>query len=161
MGVDSLNFRQALAQFATGVTVVTGVRPTGKPTGVTVSAFSSLSLHPPLVLVCLNRATGTFDAYAEGRYFAVNVLADDQEPVSVGFAGPWQSRFDGVAFETWAEGCPVLKGCLANILCRRHAVHDGGDHFILVGEVERVAVDTTRQPLLYFRGGYNSCGRRP
>lgn len=161
MGVDSLSFRRALGQFASGVTVVTGVGPTGTLTGVTVSAFSSLSLDPPLVLACLNRSTAGLDAYTEGARFAVNILADDQEALSVAFAGPWQSRFDDVAFDIWDGGCPILKGCIANVLCRRAAVHDGGDHVIVVGAVDRLAIDDTRPPLLYFRGGYLGRGVDP
>lgn len=154
--MDSREFRKAMSQFATGVTVVTGLSPKGEPLGLTVNAFASLSLSPPLVLVCLARKTRGIEAFVEGEHFAVNVLASDQCALSIAFSGPLHKRFQNVAYVSWDTGCPILEGCVANLECSRHEVHDGGDHLILIGRVIRLSHAEQRQPLVFFRAGY--CG---
>lgn len=154
MSIDQESFRKALGQFATGVTVVTGLDKSSQPVGMTVNAFSSLSLDPPMVLVCLDKKTSNIEAYLDGSHFVINILSGQQKDLSNLFATPRPDKFDIAEFETWDSGCPVLKGCLANIECRRDAIHDGGDHHILVGRVERLTNSSTDDPLLYFRSGY-------
>lgn len=153
MAVDKDLFRQALGHFATGVTVVTTRDADGKPQGLTVSAFSSLSLDPPLVLVCIGKNVTCYKAFAEGGVFAVNILSAEQELVSRRFASKEPDKFEGVAFRGGLDGAPVLDGAIANIECRIVNSVDGGDHTILVGQVENATV-LDEQPLLYYRGGY-------
>jgi len=157
-GINTDRFRGALGRFATGVIVVTGIIPGGHPTGITVNAFTSLSLEPPLVLFCLDKVTGSRAAFIEGSHFMVNILTEAQRELSVHFSTPENNRFEKLEYDTWDSGCPVLKGCAANLECERGAVHDGGDHFIVVGKVCRLSIDEHARPLLYFNGGYGTLG---
>jgi flavin reductase (DIM6/NTAB) family NADH-FMN oxidoreductase RutF len=153
--IDSKVFRDALGCFATGIAVVTSLEPEGTPVGVTVNSFSSVSLDPPLVQFCLGRAARSFDAFTRAPAFAVNVLAADQQDLSQRFSRrDLQERWEGVAWETWDTGVPLLRGCLAGIECDREALLDGGDHVIVLGRVRRLASHADGLPLLYFRGGY-------
>ncbi|MEO5337659.1 MAG: flavin reductase family protein [Magnetospirillum sp. WYHS-4] len=159
MSIDAKAFRQALGQFATGIAVVTGRDREGRPIGVTVNAFSSVSLDPPLVLFCLGRESASHPALVEGERFAVNVLARDQQGLSDRFAGKAADKFLGLDVDGGLGEVPLLRGCLARIECRREATHPGGDHDILVGRVERLAVNEgAGEPLLYFRGDYRHLG---
>lgn len=152
-------FRRALGQFATGVTVVTALNAERRPEGVTVNAFASLSLEPPLVLVCLARATRLLPIFESAGHFAVNVLAASQRRLSVAFSRAADNRFRGVPWNTWTSGAPILEGCVANLECVRIGRHDGGDHVILVGRVARMACDEARAPLLFARGDYHRLGK--
>ena len=154
MNFDRRAFRNALGCFATGVTVVTTITDTGDPVGLTANSFSSVSLDPPLVLFCLDRASQNLAAFHASGRFAVNVLGDDQRDLSVRFSTTIGDRWDGVAWEAWATGAPVLNGCLAALDCETEAIHEGGDHIIIVGRVKRLASTTDGKPLLYFRGNY-------
>lgn len=156
MTVSADEFRKTLSSFASGVTVVTAVGADGRPAGVTVSAFSSVSLNPPLVLFCLDRTTAALAAYTEGTHFIVNILASDQQALSNAFASPEDDRFAGVGVMQGENGCPVLVGAAAHLECRLNAVHDGGDHLILVGVVERAVSDDDKSPLIYARGRYRT-----
>lgn len=147
-----------MGQFASGVTVVTGRGVDGRPVGATISAFSSLSLDPPLVLFCLDRGATCLPAFTQGPAFIVNVLASDQADISNTFAGPAEDRFATVAHGSGANGCPRLNGCLATVECAREAVHDGGDHVIILGRVTALDVHDDRDPLVYFRGAYALLG---
>jgi flavin reductase (DIM6/NTAB) family NADH-FMN oxidoreductase RutF len=158
--VTAAEFRQALGHFVTGVTVVTALAPSGRPEGMTVNAFTSLSLEPPLVLVCLTRATRLLPIFESATHFAVNVLSADQRDLSVGFSRLDGDRFHAVSWRPWTTGAPVLDGCVANLECLRTGRHDGGDHVILVGQVERLAYDATQPPLLFARGDYHRLGTR-
>ncbi len=152
--VDSRRFRNALGRFATGVTVVTGLTDSGVPVGVTVNSFASVSLEPPLILICLAGTTGCLSAFSTGTRFAVNILGDDQEALSKAFAGPREHRFNNRAFETWDSGCPILPGCLANLECTRTDVHTAGDHLIVIGRVDRIETAARGGPLLFYRSAY-------
>jgi flavin reductase (DIM6/NTAB) family NADH-FMN oxidoreductase RutF len=152
--VDSRKFRKALGHFATGVTVVTGLTEAGMPVGVTVNAFASVSLEPPLILICLANTTGCLSAFSAGTRFAVNILSDDQVSLSKAFAGPHEHRFRNRAFDTWDSGCPILRGCLANLECTRTEVHTAGDHIIVLGRVDRIETDDDGRPLLFYRSTY-------
>ena len=123
------DFRATLGRFASGVTVVTATAPDGRDLGMTLSAFSSLSLDPPLVLICVDRGATMHDVLAEGVVFGVNVLAAEQEALSRRFAkGDTAERFAGVGYTRGALGAPLLDGTLAWMECRVAARHPGGDH---------------------------------
>jgi flavin reductase (DIM6/NTAB) family NADH-FMN oxidoreductase RutF len=146
-------FRRLLGHFASGVTVVTTTDSERRPTGLTVSAFASLSLDPPLVLVCVDHKSQTYPWLIETGRFAVNILRLEQEAVSRRFASQRLDKFDGVPYRLGAGSLPVLEEALAHLECRTVATHVEGDHTILVGRVEGGQV-AEGQPLLYFRGRY-------
>jgi len=158
MAIDANDFKKALGNFAAGVTVVTGRLPDGAPAGLTVTAFSSVSLEPPLVMVCIGKQTGCLDAFDKGEAFAVNILAEDQQNLSNLFASRDTEKFGNQETETGETGVPLLKGCLANIECRKEATHDAGDHFIYIGRVVSIKAEDTGKPLLYYQGGYGALG---
>jgi flavin reductase (DIM6/NTAB) family NADH-FMN oxidoreductase RutF len=149
---DSGAFRQALGQFASGVTIVTTLDAEGRAQGLTVSSFCSVSLEPPLVLVCVDNRSETHAGFRASRLFGVSVLAEDQVEVSQRFArgGPEKNAF---AFETGARGTPLVPGALAQLECSLHSAHEGGDHTIYLGEVLGLRVRPGR-PLLYHASGY-------
>jgi len=157
MTVSKDEFRRALGHFASGVTVVTSKGEDGVPRGITVSAFSSLSLEPPLVLICIDKKASLHDHLKEGGHFAVNILAEDQELVSRRFASKDADRFEGLGYSEGETGAPVLSGVLASLECRIVAAYPGGDHTIVVGEVLTTRV-SEGSPLAYFRSGYVRLG---
>lgn len=154
LGSDARTLRDALGCFATGVTILTALTPERTPVGLTANSFTSVSLDPPLLLVCIARSASSAEIFCNARNFAVNVLHIGQQPASVRFARKEEDRFGATPWETGLEGTPVLTGSLATFECARNAVHDGGDHFIIVGKVERARFEPRRDPLLYFRGKY-------
>ncbi|MBW7934729.1 MAG: flavin reductase family protein [Gemmatimonadaceae bacterium] len=147
-GVDAAAFRAALARFASGVTVVSARAADGSDHGMTVSAFTSLSLDPPLVLACIDRDATLLPHVFAAECFGVSILAADQAEASVHFARQDVVRFDGIPVERVDDGPALLPGAAAQLVCRRTATHDGGDHVIVIGEVlsARVLRD---DPLLY------------
>lgn len=153
MPVTTDEFRAALGRFTSGVTVVTTRDANAQPHGLTVSAFSSLSLTPPLVLICIERQTASHDAFNEAGAFVVNILAADQETLARHFATPLENKFSGIAYRKGVNDIPVLENTLANLRCRIVQTFEGGDHTIFVGEVEEVTMHDT-SPLVYYRGGY-------
>jgi len=153
-GVDPAQFRQLLGRFATGVTVLTTRDARGRPIGMTASSVASVSLDPPLLLVCLAKPAASAAALIEATQFAVNVLQTGQQPASIRFATRDEDRFGTTPWSCGEAGAPILKDSLGVFECERHAVHDGGDHHILVGQVVKASFDTTLDPLLYFRGRY-------
>ena len=153
MAVDKAEFRRALGHFATGVTVVTTKLVTGQLAGITVNAFSSLSLNPPLVLVCIDKKARLHDSLEVGGNFAVNMLGDDQEAISRRFASSEPDQFREIGYTQGVTGAPLITGSIATVECRIVERLNGGDHTIVVGEVEATAV-LEGKPLLYFRGGY-------
>ena len=153
-GSDPRTLRDALGCFATGITVVTAIAPDGTFVGLTANSFTSVSLEPPLILACIAKSAGSFSAIEAGNRFAINVLHIGQQPVSERFGRKGGDRFAATAHETWEGGAPILSGSLASFECRKYALHDGGDHVILVGRVERAQFEPRRDPLLYFRGKY-------
>lgn len=154
MSIDQTTFRRVLGNFATGVTVVTGMTEKKNPVGLTVNAFTSLSLSPPLVLFCLDKKTASIDAFDKGKGFALNMLNKDQQNLSVIFSTKVEDRFASVEHTFWDTGVPILTGCLANLECKIEAIHDGGDHLIIVGLVVRLHQSNNSSPLLYFNGNY-------
>lgn len=146
-------FRLALGQFASGITVVT-VNHRGALNGSTISAFSSLSLDPPLVLVCLAHTATSHALIRRSGRFAVNILAGDGETLSRRFAGRAEDKFAGVEYRLGSNGVPLLEGASTTIECDLAAEHPGGDHTIFVGAVTAVNVRQEGAPLLYYRGRY-------
>ena len=154
MPIDHDTFRSVLGRFASGITVVTARDDDGRHYGMTVSAFCSVSLAPPLILVCVDLAASMHDALLEASHFAVNILSAEQEPLSRRFSGLDEShRFNGVGYAPGTTGAALLDDALAHIECRRVQHHRAGDHTIVIGEVEAAAARSAR-PLLYYRGGY-------
>lgn len=152
--IDTTTFRSALGSFCSGVTVITGMSADDTPVGLACQSFSSLSLDPPLVLICLGKQSRSWAAIAETGRFTVNVLSQDQEHASRAFGSSTGRRFEAVEWQV-REGAVVLDDVLAWIDCSIHAIHDGGDHHIIVGAVRRLAVERpTHQPLVFFRGAY-------
>lgn len=151
---EPADFRKAMGSFAAGVTVVTACHD-GRLVGTTVSAFSSVSMDPPLVMICLKRDSRTLAALNQARTFCVNILAHEQGDLAYRFAKSGaDDRFALTAVEAGVRGAPLLAGCVTAIECELHAAHDGGDHEILVGRVLRVVTDETKTPLVYVRGGF-------
>jgi flavin reductase (DIM6/NTAB) family NADH-FMN oxidoreductase RutF len=159
-GIDAAEFRHAIGHFATGVTVVTSVGLDGEPVGTTANAVSSLSLDPPLVLVCFDRASLTLEAVIGHGAFVVNVLAAPQQHLSANFARRGLTAvWDGIRHRPGPTGSPRLHGVLAALECTVEHRLPGGDHEIVVGrvrDVETAAGDVA--PLLYWRGAYASLG---
>jgi flavin reductase (DIM6/NTAB) family NADH-FMN oxidoreductase RutF len=145
--------RNAFGAFMTGVTVVTTMDAEGKPVGFTANSFTSVSIDPPLLLVCLARSSRNFATLTEGRGFAVNILAEDQQDISNRFARPSEDRFAEIAWQPGPYGSPVLGGTAAWFDCSRFNVVDAGDHVILIGEVQAFE-SSERAGLGYARGGY-------
>ncbi len=153
-GHDPRTLRDALGCFATGVTVVTCLDEAGEPVGLTANSFTSVSLDPPLLLVCVAKAAASSDPMARAEHFAVSVLQNDQQPASITFSTRVEDRFGRTEWAMGEHGVPILVQSLAVFECARQAVHDGGDHWILVGEVKKATFDPSLDPLLYFRGRY-------
>lgn len=145
------DFRTALGRFATGVTLVTCDSPIG-PLGITANSFASLSLEPPLVLWSPARSSRRFDAFAAARHFAIHILRDDQIGLAHAFTHHGQA-WEGVAWHPSPEGVPLIDDALARFDCRTHAIHDGGDHAIVVGEVTRAMIGEGA-PLVFAGGGF-------
>jgi flavin reductase (DIM6/NTAB) family NADH-FMN oxidoreductase RutF len=159
MSLDQDEFRSVLGRFATGVTVVTVADKRGRDFGITVTAFSSLSLEPPLVLVCIDHDASILPAFADASHFVVNMLAAHQEAIARRFSVPdAEQRFEGLGFTRGQSGAALLEDALASIECRVVQSVVSGDHTIFMGEAEAASVrqDT---PLLYYRGGYSRLDR--
>lgn len=144
------SFRNALGQFATGVTVITGVSPVGERFGITVTSFNSLSLDPPLILWSLGREGGSFACFQPESAFAVNVLAADQKVLAERFAQVGIPKFDGVPIHEGLDAVPLLGGAAAYFECEVDARYPGGDHDIIVGRVRRI-FNLEKNPLLFYR----------
>ncbi len=153
MSFDPAQFRSMLGRFASGVTILTTRDGGGVDHGMTVSAFCSLSLEPPLVLACIEHTTEMHRVLQSATHFAVNVLSEDQEPMSRRFSELLQGRFEGIGFHRGITGAPLLEDVVATIECEIRNQCPGGDHDIYVGEVIAGEVLGGR-PLIYYRGGY-------
>jgi flavin reductase (DIM6/NTAB) family NADH-FMN oxidoreductase RutF len=152
--MDPKELRRVMGHFATGVTVVTTKDGAGTPFGLTANAFASLSLNPPLMLVCVDKKAQCYSCFAESKIFAVNVLAEGQEELSRRFATKGDEKFNGVSWRASESGLALLDGAISHIECKIVESHDGGDHTIYVGEVLRAATSGDR-PLIFFQGMYH------
>jgi len=153
---DQRRYRDGLGRFATGVTVMTCQPENGEATGITVNSFASVSLEPRLILWSIARNSRSTEAFLDAEGFAVNVLARDQEALSTHFAQTERPAFTELSWRPSGLGYPLLDDCLAWLECTRTALHDGGDHYILIGEVNRFEIGRDAPPLLYYRGAYRS-----
>jgi flavin reductase (DIM6/NTAB) family NADH-FMN oxidoreductase RutF len=161
MPIDPAQYRAALALRAGGVAIVTA-RAGERVHGMTVTDFAGVSLEPPLVLVCADKNSNTLPVIESGRNFAVNLLATGQEALSNRFASKqheW-TRFEGLACDAGATGAPFIPGALASLACRVVAMHEAGDHVIVVGEVEEVRC-AEAAPLVYWCGNYRQLAAAP
>jgi flavin reductase (DIM6/NTAB) family NADH-FMN oxidoreductase RutF len=153
MAVNPDEFRAVLGRFASGVTILTARDSDGLDHGMTVSAFSSASLVPPLVVACIDRQADMHDVLRNASHFGISILAEGQEALSRRFAELAAGRFDGIGYTRAESGVVLLDDALAHMECRRVDRYDAGDHAIFVGEVEWASCRQDR-PLLYYRGGY-------
>jgi flavin reductase (DIM6/NTAB) family NADH-FMN oxidoreductase RutF len=157
MPVDADTFKKTLGSWASGVTIVTS-RFGDECLGMTVSAFASVSLSPPLILICADKASNTNVLIQKSRAFSVNVLAGDQGALSNLFADKKREaiRFDGLECQPGSTGCPRLPGTLAVLDCHVRDEIDAGDHIVYIASVEAAELESTREPLVYYKGGYQS-----
>jgi flavin reductase (DIM6/NTAB) family NADH-FMN oxidoreductase RutF len=151
--ISSEMFRRACALFPTGVAVLTTRASDGSPHGLTVNAFCSLSLNPPLALVAVDRACSLLETFEKSGHFAINFLSADQRYLSVRFSELPEGRFAGVSWSPGSEGAPLIEGAIGSIECRTTQIIDAGDHRALIGEVVAAAVGEG-EPLVFFRSGY-------
>ncbi|MCB9586680.1 MAG: flavin reductase family protein [Polyangiaceae bacterium] len=152
--IDAEAFKAVMASFAASVTVITTIDAEGRPHALTATAFSSLSKHPPLCLVCVDQRARAHAVIRRERRFAVNILQHSQSEISAHFATSVDDKFDGIEWTPGeATGCPLLPEALAWMECRLFAEHPGGDHDIFIGELLQSGV-RPGAPLVYFRGKY-------
>ena len=156
---DKLDLRQSLGRFATGVTVVTCLGDKG-PCGITANSFSSVSLDPPLVLWNIAKVSNSLRAYLAAERFAINVLGAAQSDLSHHFAQSDHTVFNGIEYTVSEHGVPILPGTIACFECRTHEIHDCGDHFIIIGEVDQFRSDDG-EPLLFYGGDYHQLAGKP
>jgi flavin reductase (DIM6/NTAB) family NADH-FMN oxidoreductase RutF len=152
MPVTDADFKLAMSHFASGVTIVT-TEHEGKLYGMTVASFASLSLHPPLVLVCVEKSVKSHEAIAASARFGVSILGADQADLSNRFASRVEDKFAGVPLLQGELGVPLIAGAVTTLECRLHSQLSGGDHTIFVGEVAAIGTQDGA-PLLYWRSGY-------
>lgn len=155
---DTASLRRTLGRFATGVTVITCAAADGAPRGITANSFTSVSLEPPLILWNIGKDSAQLHAFLGARYFAVNILARDQQAVAEAFARRDNRGFDEAGYAAGEHDVPELDGTVASLFCRTWRVSECGDHFIIVGEVLRHR-RAAGEPLLYHAGEYASLGR--
>ncbi|HVA81283.1 MAG TPA: flavin reductase family protein [Candidatus Binataceae bacterium] len=157
MPIEKNELRRVMGHFATGVTVITSIRASGEMHGLTANAFSSVSLVPPLLLICVDKKAESYPCFDESKVFTINVLASDQEALSRKFAVSGGNKFEGVSYRVGANGVPILDGTIAYLECKLAGTMDAGDHTVYLGEIEQAEAREAK-PLLFFRGGYRELG---
>jgi len=155
---DAASFRAVLGHFATGITVITAMDG-DEPVGLAANSFTSVSLDPPLVLVCMAHTSATWPAIRDSGHFAVNILGEHQEDTCRRFGAKTGDRFEGVGWDHGKTGSPILHGAIAYLDCVIDAEHEAGDHMIVVGRVVDLGMPTEGGPLLFWRGGYARLGQ--
>lgn len=163
--LDPRQFRRALGNFASGVTIVTACGPDGRKVGVTANSFNSVSLEPPLILWSLDKRSSAWDVFQAASHFTVNILASDQIALSNHFARPQEDKFAGIEHHSGLGGAPLFDNCSGNFQCAKYQHVDAGDHWLIIGQVEKFE-DYGRSPLVYHQGGYamvlpHPRGRKP
>ena len=153
-GLCCRDFRKTLGAFATGITVISALSPEGKPIGVTISSFNSVSLDPPLILWSLSLKSPNLEAFRKAEHFAVNVLSAKQQHLSDRFASPLTDRFAYIPTRSGLSGTPLLEGCCAWFECTNEAHYPGGDHLRFIGRVDRFSKGEADSPLLFHNGCY-------
>lgn len=156
MSLDQRAFRNALSHFPTGVAIVTAPAEGREPVAITVSSFNSVSLDPPLILFSIHRYLRSLENLLRAEQFGVSILRREQRDLSSRFAGSQGGKWTDVAPVQGETGCPLIGACLASFECTQFAVHEGGDHLIIIGQVMRFAVAEEGEPLVFFRGAYHS-----
>jgi len=157
-GVGPQAFLRACAQFTTGVAITTVLDASGSPYGMTVNSFTSVSLDPPLVLVCIDRKARILEHFLATEFFAINILRESQQALSVRFARPGEDRFGSVQWYAGDTGAPLIPNSLATRECAVFQRLESGDHTILIGEVVS-AIRHEGRPLVYFSSGYQNLER--
>ncbi|MCD9024687.1 flavin reductase family protein [Cohnella silvisoli] len=154
--MDSTAWRSAMGKFATGITVITTKDAEGNPQGMTVNAFTSLSLDPPMLLVCLDNKSATLKHILDSKTFCVNILSAEQENVSRSFARRGDvDKFEGIPYHIGVTDIPVLDGCLAHVVCGLRKAVEGGDHQILLGDGLQLSIQQSETgPLIFYGGKY-------
>lgn len=158
---DAKDFRRALSQFPTGVTVITTTDAEGNPVGVTASSFNSVSMEPTLVLWSIDKGANSFKTFEKAEHFAVNVLASDQVSTSNNFASRGQDKFANTQYSLGLGNAPIFDHHAAQFECKTWAVYEGGDHMILVGEVIKYRSNDSVEPLVFSRGSYAVAAQHP
>src|SRR5712692_9669953 len=153
--IEQHHFRRVCSKYATGITILTVLDSRGDPHGMTVNSFTSVSLTPPLVLVCIDRETAILSHFDRGTRFAINVLLEDQKDLSTAFARSGQDRFEGVEWRRGETGAPVLPQVLATLECGVTQMVEAGDHVVVIGEALHASWRDGR-PLIYFNSGYQA-----
>jgi len=159
--INEREFRDTLGRFATGVTVVTALADDGRPIGVTISSFNSVSLDPPLVLWSLSLNSPNLEAFRNAAHYSVNILAADQQELSNRFASRRNDRFTDIPTRPGLSGIPLIESCCAWFECSNEAHYPGGDHLIFVGRVERFAKGEAEAPLIFHNARYRLLGDIP
>ncbi len=157
MAIGKDAFRRVLGTYTTGVSIVM-TKSKGTMHGLTVNSFTSVSLDPPLILVCIDKNTETYPLLKESNVFSVNILSRDQESLSQLFADPHSksSRLQNLQYREEVTGAPIIMGVLSFFDCRVEATYQGGNHDIFLGKVEKFGLGDEKEPLLFFRGEYRS-----
>jgi flavin reductase (DIM6/NTAB) family NADH-FMN oxidoreductase RutF/predicted transcriptional regulator len=151
---DMRDFRGALGHFPTGVTVITALDEKGQPIGCTASSFNSVSMDPALVLWSVDKSAFSAAIFEKTEYFAVNILSENQVAISNRFAGRGEDKFKDVSYTSGLGGAPLFEDCGAQFECKTWNVYEGGDHLIIVGEVEKYTHDDSLTPLVFSKGSY-------
>jgi 3-hydroxy-9,10-secoandrosta-1,3,5(10)-triene-9,17-dione monooxygenase reductase component len=153
-GPEPARFRQVLGHFCTGVTIITTMDARGRPAGFACQSFAALSLDPPLVLFCPSRTSATWPRIARAGHFCANVLTAGQRDLARVFGTAGADKFAGLTWSPSASGAPVLAGVLTWVGCEVEAVHEAGDHYVVLGRVTELGPVGTEAPLLFYRGRY-------
>jgi flavin reductase (DIM6/NTAB) family NADH-FMN oxidoreductase RutF len=153
MAIDPRELRNVFGAFATGVTIITTKDTAGKPFGLTANSYTSLSLDPPLVLVCVDKKVDCYACFEQSKVFVVNILSEGQDQLSTRFATKGIEKFEGIAVRQGSLGVPLLEGTVGYLECKVTNGYEGGDHTIYVGEVQTASASDDR-PLLFFKGKY-------
>lgn len=148
------HFRDVLGRFASGVTVVTSLS-NGEPVGMTAQSFTSVSLHPPLVLFCPAKTSQAWPSMQRAGFFCVNLLSEGQDEISNQFARRGTEKFAGIGWKPASTGAPLLDGVLGWVDCTVYAVHEAGDHYVVLGQVQDLGISDAPHPLLFYKGAYH------
>jgi flavin reductase (DIM6/NTAB) family NADH-FMN oxidoreductase RutF len=154
--VDATEFRRVAGCFATGVTILTTITPSGEAVGMTANSFSTVSLDPPLILFSVARKLYSLPAFESAQHFCVNVLHEGQLHLARQFGAASGEKWNNVSFEDGSFGCRLIVEAAAVIECEKYASYDGGDHVIYVGRVLKIKADSERSPLIFWRGQFGT-----
>jgi flavin reductase ActVB len=152
--LDAGSFKRAMSRFPSGVVIATALDARGRPWGFTATSFASVSLDPPLVLVCPAKTADCHGVFTAAGHFAINILASDHEAEAQRFATRGVDKFAGDEFDVGEHALPLLRTAIASLVCRTYAQHDAGDHTLLLGQVTSVRLGPASDPVVYYRRQY-------